>query len=109
MLMTYLKTLISKNSTILERWTGGQARMLELTRSHATLTVVVDGEEYGRNLVLACLEPKYVCGPVSWSDSAIELKVTRLDDGSDGIAVIDDKNGVRITAESIEIKENVKL
>ena len=107
--MTYLEGLVSKTSKMVERWHGRRADMLELTKSHATLSVVILGEQYGKNLVIACLSPQYICGPTSWSDSEIRIKVVRLAAGTEGVALIDEKNGVRITAESLEIKENVKV
>ena len=107
--MTYLETQISKTLKIVERWHGRQASMLELTRSHATMSVVVLGQEYGQNLVISCLSPEYICGPTSWSDSEIKMVVVPLAAGTEGIALIDEKNGVRIMAESFEVKENVNL
>jgi hypothetical protein len=107
--MTYLEALVSKTSKVVERWHGRQASMLELTKSHATMSVVVLGQEYGQNLVIACLSPEYICGPTNWSDSEIRISVVQLTAGAEGIALIDEKNGVRITAESFEVKENVKF
>jgi hypothetical protein len=83
--------------------------MLELTRSQATLSVVVLGEQYGQNLVISCLSPEYICGPTSWGDSEIRISIVRLAAGAEGVALIDERNGVRITAESLEVKENVKV
>lgn len=107
--MTYLESVISKTVKIVERWHGHPARMLELTRSHATMSVVVFGQKYGNNLVISCLSPEYICGPTSSCDSEIKIAFVQLNAGSEGIALIDEKNGVRITAESFEVKENVKL
>ncbi len=107
--MTYLDTLISKTLKIVERWHGYRASMLELTRSHTTMSVVVLGEEYGQNLIISCLSPEYICGPTSWSDSEIRIVSVQLDSGAEGIELVDEKNGVRIIAESFEIKENVRV
>ncbi len=107
--MTYLETLVAKTLKIVERWQGREARMLELTKSHATISVVVLGQEYGQNLVISCLAPEYICGPTNWSDSRIRMSVVQLTTGAEGIALIDEKNCVRITAESFEVKENVRL
>ena len=107
--MTYLETLVSKTSKVVERWQGRQARMMELTKSHTTLSIVVLGPEYGQNLVISCLSPEHICGPTSWGDSEIRISVVQLAVGAEGIALVDEKNGVRITAESFEVKENVKL
>jgi hypothetical protein len=83
--------------------------MLELTRTHPTVSVVVNGQEYGRNLVISCLAPEYISGPTRWEDSEIRISIVQLAGGAEGIALIDEGNGVRITAESFEVKENVKL
>jgi hypothetical protein len=83
--------------------------MEELTKSHSTLTIVLGNEVYGKNLVISCLGPLHICGPTQWEDSRIALRPTLLDSGKEGIVVIDEGSGVRIVAESIEVRENVNL
>ena len=105
---TYLETLVRKTASMVDRWQGRRARMLELTRSHPTLRIVIGDDTYGKNLLIACLDPLYVCGPVRWESSAIALEPLQLDSGEQGIAVVDKDHGVRVVGASCEVKETVK-
>ena len=105
---TYRETLVRKTASMVVRWHGHRARMLELTTSHATLRIVVGDDTYGKNLLISCIDPLYICGPVRWEDSAITLEAPQLDSGEEGIAIIDMANGVRVLAGSVEVAENVK-
>ena len=106
--LEFLEEQIKKTASMVARWQGHRARMLELTTSHASPTILVGDETYGRNLLIACLGPLHICGPVQWESSTISLEVVSLDSGEAGIVVVDEPNGVRIVAESFEVKENVK-
>lgn len=105
---TYLETLVKKTASMVDRWQGRRARMLALTSSHTTLRIVVGDDIYGENLLISCLAPVYICGPVQWESSAIALEPTQLESGEQGIAVVDKAKGVRVLAESFEVRENVK-
>ena len=105
---TYLETLVKKTASMVDRWQGRRARMLVLTSSHTTLRIVVGDDTYGKNLLISCIDPLYICGPVRWEDSAITLEATQFDSGEEGIAIIDMANGVRVLAGSVEVAENVK-
>ncbi|QDU08171.1 hypothetical protein [Gimesia aquarii] len=107
--MTYLDTEIHKTASMLKRWQGHLATIYELNSSHSSLSVVIHGDSYGQNLVIACLGPEYICGPTTWEDSCIILKTIELESSREGIALLDERHNVKITAESFEIKENVKL
>lgn len=107
--MTFLDTLIAKTEKIVARWQGRQARMLELTKSHAMLRIVVTCDEPEQNLVIACLGPEHIIGPTSWTDNELAIESTKLKSGEEGIAVVDKKNGLRVVAESFEVKENVRI
>ena len=107
---THFSTLIDKTFTMLGRWRGQRAIMLELTRSHASLRIILGGDDYlTTNLVIACIGPIYICGPTQWKDAAIEIQTITLDSGREGVVIQDEANGVRIVAESVEVRENVKL
>ncbi len=82
--------------------------MLELTRSHATLSIILFGDERDSNLVIYCIGPEHISGPITWDDSEIVIEAAQLQSGREGIALIDKKHGVRLTADSFEVKENVR-
>lgn len=105
---TYLETIVRQTASMVERWHGHRARMAELTKSHSTLRIVVGDEIFGKNLVISCLGPLYIRGPTQWQGAVIALKPIKLDSGKQGIAVVDESNGVRVVADSVEVKENVK-
>ena len=107
--MPYLDELIARTRTMVERWHGRNATMAELTSSHSTLSVVVHGDEYGKNLVIHCISPEHICGPVNWKDSAIRIVPAQLVGGTAGVALVDERGGVRVTAASFEVKENLRL
>jgi hypothetical protein len=107
--MTFHETLISKTAKMVARWHGRQARMLELTKSHVMLRIVVASDDLKKNLVISCLGPEHIDGPTIWNDSEMVIEVARLKSGEAGIAVVDRKNGLRVVAESFEVKENVQI
>ena len=107
--MTYLQSLVEKTRSMILRWRGQNVTFRDLSASHPILNVVATRKECPGNLVIACLEPKYICGPTKWSDADLSLQVTILPSGEERVVLLDEKNGVRVVTESVEVKENVKL
>ena len=105
---TFLENLIARTASQLQRWHGHPARMLELTRSHATLRILVGDDPYGTNLVIACLDPQSISGPTRWENSAIVLEVANPESDPPAILIVDEQNGLRVIAETVEVKENVR-
>ncbi len=58
---------------------------------------------------ICCVEPQHICGPTKWSNSNITLNAIRVESEAEQVIIADERNGVRIIAESFEMKENVKL
>jgi hypothetical protein len=89
--------------TLLRRWDGSVARMWRLTTSHRTLDLRL--EQHGRpgNLLVACIDPKFIHGPTEWTDAHVEI--TRR---GDGFSVKDERAGVEIHAGHVEVKEHVE-
>ena len=106
--MTYFESLINKTKKMVKRWHGYPAEMNELTKSHSILRIVVYGEEFGKNLVIVCLEPLFIYGPTKWENSSLEIRSAQQN-GEDIIIIEDVENGVKIISGSFEVKENVKL
>lgn len=102
------QTRIQKTAKMVKRWHGYPARMWELTRSHAALTIVVFNQDPKQNLVIPCIGPRYISGPVTWENSEIEIHVITYE-GDECIEIIDRQNKVQIIADTFEVKEHVKL
>ena len=62
------------------------------------------------NLLVACLGPERITGPVHWNNSRLELRVhDALVDGHRGFRLVDTAAGLEIVCGAVEIAENVKL
>lgn len=89
--------------TLLRRWDGALARMCETALSHRTLRIRL--EQHGRtgNLEIACIGPTFIQGPTDWEDANITV-----DYSPGGFVVSDERAGVRIETEHVEIAEDRK-
>jgi hypothetical protein len=85
------------------------AEMWELTISHKTLRVLICREDKPGTLLISCIEPVMIKGPVKWKNC--DLRLTRLLPGSRdaGFLVADDSAGLEIICGALEVAENVKL
>ena len=88
-------------STLLARWEGGNARIYELTVSHTTLRLRVAKENPPGYLLVACLGPVTIKGPVEWSHA--NLKIDLHD--PEGFVVTDNSCGLEVKAEGVEVVE----
>lgn len=89
--------------TLLRRWDGALARMSEMTLSHRTLTIRLEQHGWTGNLEIACIAPTFIHGPTDWEDANVMIQHT-----AEGFVVSDERAGVRIEAELVEIAENRK-
>jgi hypothetical protein len=105
----YVEKLLKSCSTFLARWKDADALLWELTSSHKSLTIVLTRAGSHGNLVLACLGPVWLHGPVRWERSDLSVSEARLPDGGDGFRVSDRGSQVEILCEAVEIAENRKL
>ena len=95
-------------SSFLARWAGARAEFYRLTASHQTLSVVLRRSDK-TNLVLACLGPLKIRGPVSWGGAALSVSRVALPDGThEGFLLRDVAADVEVLCESLEVSENVK-
>jgi hypothetical protein len=107
----YVDRVLKSCATFLRRWTPATARLRELTVSHPALVIELtrDGSRTrdGRpgNLILACLEPTWISGPVRWAPA--HLAVTH-DPDRDEFHVRDAAAGLEVRCGGIEVAENVK-
>jgi hypothetical protein len=107
--MTFIEKRIARSEKMLARWRGESAsihgpRGIEIR----CVDVVVSGGVPGKNLLVACIDPISVSGPREWSNSHIILRPVTLDEGDEGVELLDEANGVRIVSGTFEVKENVK-
>jgi|SRR5581483_3685046 len=108
--MTFIESQIARSETMLARWRGKPATMHRLAKLAAkSLHVVASDGEAGKNLLIACIDPVSISGPVDWNSSHMVLRPCILDDGEEGAELLDEANGVRIVCHTFEVKENVKL
>ena len=84
------------------------AEMWELTTSLKTLRVLIRREDKPGNLLISCIGPVTIKGPVRWNNC--DLRVTTLPGSRDArFLVADDSAGVEIICGALEVAENVKL
>ena len=106
----YFEKTLKSCATFLERWKGANAVMWELTVSLKTLRIVLTRTGQNGNLLLACLDPLRLSGPVRWEHANLVVLRMRLPDSSDdGFLLRDEKAGVEVLCGRLEVKENVKL
>ena len=86
--------------TLLGRWNGGGARLMSLTYSHQTLTILLTRGDRKGCLEVACVGPERIEAPCFWNDSLIEIeKAPELFD------VIDTTANVRISGCHVSLHE----
>ena len=106
----YFGKKIKSAHTFLSRWSGAMAEMWEMTSHHKSLRVILRRESNSSNLVLVCLDPVWVKGPVKWMNSDLRVETTTLPESREiGFAVVDDSVGFKAICGALEVKENVKL
>jgi len=89
-------------SPLLDRWSGGDARMWELTVSHPTLTLRVTKRTSAGCLDIICIDPLSITGPVRWLDANITVEIS----DPEGFIVKDRACGLEIKTCSVEAKEH---
>jgi hypothetical protein len=106
----YFEKILKSSATFLGRWQGSRAEMRELTVSHKSLRLVLTRDDQPGNLVLSCLDPSWIQGPIRWSDAKISVTgATMPDTGEAGFLVTDNLANMKILCPSMEIRENVSL
>ena len=102
--------LLRTSRTFFGRWQGAHGQMWTLTASIKSLNIVLWREWDEGNLLIACLDPQRISGPVRWTNSCPELRVHEsLPDGGRGFCLVDEAAGLEIVCGRVEISENVKL
>jgi hypothetical protein len=117
---TYQQGTVKSASTFLSRWRGAHVLVRELSVSIRHLQIVLfrsDDELRTSNLVLAVVDPLWMCGPFRWSSAA--LMVHQVEAANTPAAphtrdaiileIVDEPVGFRLLNETLEVFENKKL
>jgi hypothetical protein len=106
----YFDKILKSSVTFLGRWRDASAELWELTHSHKSLRIVLLRKNIPGNLMITCVDPLRIRGPVRWDHADIVISRAPVpDDEQDGFLVVDVSADVEILCGSLEIKENVKL
>ena len=88
----YVEKTLRSAHTFLSRWNGASAEMWKLTSAHRALDIVIRRDYEGRNLVISCLDPITIKGPVRWQECRLRVSTTTLaNTGETGFLVLDEK------------------
>jgi len=111
----YLEEIIKSSRTFLSRWNGVWADMWSLTPSLKTLRILLRREDrpgvlLPENLLISCIDPVTIKGPVRWNKCDLRVTTTTLPGSQEtGFLVADDSAGLEIICVGLEVEENVKL
>src|SRR5262245_31476053 len=110
----YFEDIIKSSRTFLSRWNGAWADLWSLTPSLKTLRILIRRVEHGNplpgNLLISCIDPVTIKGPVRWNNCDLRVTTTILPGGQEtGFLVEDDLVGLEIICGALEVAENVKL
>jgi hypothetical protein len=87
--------------TLLARWRGAKAIMTELTPSLRTLRIVLRREGQNGHLLVACIYPAFIHGPVEWDAANITVALH----GDNDFAVSDTAADLKVVSAGVEVKE----
>ena len=89
--------------TLLKRWKGVTARLLELTVAHPTLRIVLYDQDRPGCLEVICIAPEKISAPCEWQNA--NLIVEKVAGAGGLFNVVDREAGVEIGNCGVEIKE----
>jgi hypothetical protein len=111
----YFEEIIKSSRAFLSRWNGSWADMWSLTPSLKTLRILIRREDrpgvlLPGNLLISCIDPVTIKGPVRWNKCDLRVTTTTLPGSQEtGFLVADDSAGLEIICGALEVEENVKL
>lgn len=107
---SYFEKILRSSHTFLNRWKDADGELWELTRSHKSLQILLQHPLKKGNLVIACIDPRCIEGPVRWKNTDIEISLRQLTGPTDiGFSVEDRRSGLSVVCGALELKENVKI
>ena len=108
--MMYFERTIKSARTFFARWEGADAEMWTLTVSHKSLSIVLRRRGQEGNLLIGCLGPITIRGPVRWGNCHLQIAVTTLPESEErGLVITDNSVDLEVVCCSVEVKENMKL
>jgi hypothetical protein len=113
----YFEEVIKSSRTFLSRWNGAWADidMWSLTPSLKTLRILIrrvdpPGNLLPGNLLISCIDPITIKGPVRWNNCDLRVTTTTLPGSHEtGFLVADDSAGLEIICGALKVEENVEL
>ncbi len=116
----YLSRIVQSTQTFLGRWQNSEVILRELTPSLRVLLIVLfrtPEKMASLNLCIYVPDPLWMVRPFSWSKSALAVSAAPVEtteargvSSCDAVLELrDDVVGFRLLADSIEVKENVRL
>lgn len=105
----YYEKLLKSADTFLSRWTGADGELWKLTISHRSLSILLRQESREGNLLIACIGPERISGPVYWKGSALKIGLCEDTGNHPTFRVTDSACGLEVICAMVEVKENVKL
>src|SRR5262245_28920182 len=96
-----LQDMLRHFPTILARWSGAEARLVELTTSHRTLRVEARLPGRPGHLRISCIEPVFIHAPIAWAVEHLSVELT----SAEQFQLVDTAMAVRIVAGKVEIAE----
>ena len=107
---SYFEKTLRSARTFLTRWHGADGELWELTPSHRSLRILLRRLSGEGNLLIACVDPQRIAGPVRWKNSNFEIHIRQLQLTDDhGFCLVDPDSGLEVVCGSVEFKENVKI
>lgn len=107
--LSHVNKVIKSATTFLQRWSGLPGQMWELTSSHKTLRIVITRSTEQQNLMLSCIDPRSIKGPIVWSSSQLQVSQVNLGMNDIGYLVQDLGTGLEVYCGELEVRENIKL
>ncbi len=107
----YYTKLAKSTKTFLSRWNGANAELWSMQRSHRTLFVVLYRENPTReNLVLSCVDPTWITGPIYWNNCNVEVEIVEVP-GTEYLSFIvkDRTAGLDVRCGGFSVREHVKI
>jgi len=105
----YYEKLLKSAHTFLSRWNGADGELWKLTVSHRALSILLRQESREGNLLIACIGPERISGPVHWKGSVLEIGLCEASGNHPAFRVTDLACGLEVICAMVELKENVKL
>jgi hypothetical protein len=107
---SYFEKVIKSTSTFLSRWSGTDAELWELTASHKCLRILLSRKNSSGNLLIACIDPLMIKGPIRWNRAALRVSVIEARAGNETSFVVTDPSvNLEVICGGLEVAENVKL